>query len=223
LDSLSNTISSRVVDGIRMAIINGEFEPGQRLKMSDLIRRFGTSQMPIREALQQLQGEGLVTIKPHRGAQVRTVDHQFINNIYDLRVAIESFLLKKACESSRRDWIDEMKEAQAVYDSMIDDADIPEIIAANNRFHRAHNLVADNQEALDALERTHTLVTVLRVTFGFKKERILQVGVEHHAMLDCLEKGDIDGALKVHFQHCENSKLTMLEAMQETTSLNKAM
>ncbi|MEA1911003.1 MAG: GntR family transcriptional regulator [Spirochaetota bacterium] len=79
--ALSNTIYSRVSDNLRMAIVSGEFDPGERLKMADLITRFGTSQMPIREALQQLQGEGLIKIIPHRGAQVITIDQLFIKNI----------------------------------------------------------------------------------------------------------------------------------------------
>ena len=82
MDTLRNTIYRRITDSLRMAIVTGEFEPGQRLKMSDLIQRFGTSQGPIREALQQLQGEGLIKIKPHRGAQVRSIDRQFISDIY---------------------------------------------------------------------------------------------------------------------------------------------
>ena len=99
-DTLSNTIYSRVTDDLRRAIVSGDFESGERLKMVDLIQRFGTSQMPIREALQQLQGEGLITIIPNRGAQVKIIDHDFVSNIYDLRVAIEdgeATLARRVC------------------------------------------------------------------------------------------------------------------------------
>lgn len=215
MNSLSNTIYRRVTDSLRMAIVTGEFEPGERLRMSDLIRRFGTSQMPIREALQQLQGEGLITIIPHRGAQVRSIDRRFISNIYDLRIAIESFLIRKASEQKTLDWVDELKKAQDIYDSLIEKEDIPDIIEANNRFHRVHNRIADNEEALDALERTHTLITVLRTTYGYHKERILQVSAEHHEMIACFEKRDVSGVLAVHANHCENAKSSMLREIPE--------
>ena len=215
INALSNTIYRRVTDSLRLAIVSGEFEPGHRLKMSDLIRRFGITQNPIREALQQLQGEGLITINPHRGAQVRSIDRRFISNIYDIRMAIESFLIRKACEQKTFDWVDELKKAQEIYDSLIEKGSIPDLIGANNRFHRVHNKVADNEEALDTLERTHTLITVLRTTHGYHKERILQVSAEHHQMIDCFEKRDVSGVLAVHATHCENAKSNMLRAIPE--------
>ena len=216
INSLSDTIYRRVIDSLRRAIVVGEFEPGQRLKMSDLVRKFGTSQMPIREALQQLQGEGLITIIPHRGAQVRSIDRRFVSNIYDIRIAIESFLIRKVCEQKAMDWVDELKKAQEVYDGLIERGDIPDLIEANHRFHRVHNEVAGNEEALDTLERTNTLTTVLRATYGYRKERILQVSAEHHEMIECFEKRDVCGVLAAHANHCENAKSNMLLEIPES-------
>ena len=93
---LTATIYARVCDALRSAILSGHFTPGQRLKMSDLTTRFRVSPTAIREALQQLQGEGLITIFPHRGASVRSVDKRFVSNIYDLRFAIENMLIRNA-------------------------------------------------------------------------------------------------------------------------------
>ncbi len=209
-NSLSNTIYSRVTDSLRIAIVAGEFEPGQRLKMSDLIDRFGTSQMPIREALQQLQGEGLITIIPHRGAQVRSIDRRFLSNIYDLRNAIESLLIRKACEQKKLRWINKLKKIQEEFDSRIEKSNVQELIEINHRFHQVHNVAADNREALDTLERFNTLITVLRVTYGIDKERIQQVSQEHHEMIKCIENTDFAGALVVHAKHCENAKSSIL-------------
>ncbi len=214
--SLSDTVYRKVTDSLRIAIVAGEFDPGQKLKMSHLIQRFGTSQMPIREALQQLQGEGLVTIIPQRGAQVRSLDRRFINNIYDLRIAIESLLIRKTCEKKNRSWINQLKSSQEEYESLINKHDIPSLIEANHRFHRVHNLIADNEEALVTLERTDTLITVLRSTHGYSKKRILQVKTEHREMVECFEKGDIDRALEVHARHCLNGKLSILQEIPTT-------
>jgi DNA-binding GntR family transcriptional regulator len=210
LDSLTNTVYRRVTDSLRMAIITGEFKPGHRLKMSDLIDRFGTSQMPIREALQQLQGEGLITINPHRGAEVRSIDRQFISNIYDLRIVIESYLIRKACEQEALDWVDELKKAEDAYESLIEGEYTQDTIEANHRFHRIHNMIANNQEALDTLERWNTLIAVLRNIYRYRKERILQISAEHREMIKCFEKRDVDGVLAVHATHCENAKSNML-------------
>ena len=213
MKSLSNTIYSRVSDTIRMCIITGEFKPGQRLKMSHMIEKFGTSQMPIREALQQLQGEGLITIIPHRGAQVISINHQFVSNIYDLRIAIESLLIRKACEQTSLDWIEELKKVQDHYETLIERESIPDLIEANHNFHKIHNTIADNTEALETFERTNTLTTFLRTTYGFNKDRILEVCSEHHEMIECFEKRDIKGVLAVHEKHCKKSKANLLQSI----------
>ena len=214
-DSLSNTIYARVTDSLRSAIIGGEFKPGQKLKMSSLTERFGTSQMPIREALQQLQGEGLVTIAPHRGACVKKLDPDFVINICDLRMAIESLMVQKACEQKDKGWIKELKEAQDIFDSLIEEEDLASLIKANRDFHKIHNRIAKNEEAMDMLERTHTLLTYIRATYGYPKERIIQMSKEHHKMIGCFEKQDVNGVLKIHEEHCENAKSTFLKGKPE--------
>ena len=220
-NSLTNPTYRRVTDCLRLAIVNGEFKPGQRLKMSGLIDKFGTSQMPIREALQQLQGEGLITIIPQRGTRVRSIDIRFISNIYDMRIALESLLIRKACEKKTLGWIDDLKRAQDIYESLIDKKNIPELIEANHHFHRVHNIAADNEEALEELERTEMLLTVLRTTYGYHKARILQVKIEHHEMIKCFEKWDTASVLAIHANHCENGKSTMLQRISEKIGTKK--
>ncbi len=93
--------------------------------------------------------------------------------------------------------------------------DVADIIEANHSFHRVHNAISDNEEALEALERTNTLATVLRTTYGYCKERIVQVSAEHHEMIACFEKRDAGGVVAVHAKHCENGKSTMLRGIPE--------
>ena len=112
-------------------------------------------------------------------------------------------------------WVEELKKAQVVYDSLIEKKDIPKIIMANHHYHSIHNSVANNQVALDTLERTNRLVTALRTAYGYHKERFLQVSREHWEMIKCLEKGDIDGALAVHIDHVENGRANMLWEIAE--------
>ena len=212
-NSLSDTVYKRVTDSLRTAIINGEYEPGQQLKMKDLVERFGTSQMPIRESLQQLQGEGLIILIPQRGAQVIKLDKKFVSNVCDLRFVVEILLVEKACSKKNLDWIQKLKEAQEIYDSLIDDKDSLKIIEANRNFHKVHYRIADNREALSVLERTNTLLTFIRTTYGYSKERILQTSVEHHNMIKYFEKQDIEGVLRVTKVHLENAKNTFLNEM----------
>ena len=76
---------------IRNDIISGQLRANERLKVVDLAKRYGTSTNPIREALQQLQGEGLVVIAPNKGATVRTIDEHLIREIYEVNAVLDGF------------------------------------------------------------------------------------------------------------------------------------
>ena len=89
-------------DAIREDIVAGLFPPGSRLKVSDLTERYNISAIPIRDALQQLCGEGFVAIEPNRGASVREIDAKFLNQIYEIRRAVESYFVQRLAERVTR-------------------------------------------------------------------------------------------------------------------------
>ena len=67
---------------IRDDIVSGALRFGERITMDALASRYGVSHMPVREALRELQGEGLVQIEPNRGARVRSIDSSFVENLF---------------------------------------------------------------------------------------------------------------------------------------------
>ena len=214
---LTTTIYARVCDALRSAILSGDFAPGQRLKMADLTSRFGVSPTAIREALQQLQGEGLITIFPHRGASVRSVDIRFVGNIYDLRFAIENMLVRKASNIIDQKTIYKLSKAQDKYDKLAKHLDISKLLQANQVLHNIHNQVADNEEALFALNRRNTLLRALRMRYGFGKNRIAGICIEHHELIAAFELHDPEAAAAVHTRHFENAKRDLLDLMESSS------
>ena len=83
-----------VYELIRDEIVSGRLEPNRRLKVADLAAHYGTSTNPVREALQQLRGEGFVLIEPNRGARVRPIDEAFVRDIIEIEVLIEPSLTR---------------------------------------------------------------------------------------------------------------------------------
>lgn len=94
LESTSET----VVTSLREMIVGGEFEPGMRLVERDLADRFGISRIPLREAIQQLEREGLVETFRNRGAVVRMLSEADVNEIYDLRVLLEGDAIHRSAK-----------------------------------------------------------------------------------------------------------------------------
>jgi DNA-binding GntR family transcriptional regulator len=90
--------SDLVVAAIRELIIKGELGPGARLRQRDLALRFGVSPTPVREALRQLEAEGLVRSSLHHGAVVAETDHEAIEDNYRIRAALESLAASMAAE-----------------------------------------------------------------------------------------------------------------------------
>src|SRR5690348_10518744 len=85
----------RVVSVMRRAIVMGELEPGAHLKEPALAQRFGVSRLPVREAIAQLEREGLVRSEPRRGAFVVGITEQAVSDIYECRLLLESCALRR--------------------------------------------------------------------------------------------------------------------------------
>jgi DNA-binding GntR family transcriptional regulator len=93
---LSDIAPSIVAEAVRADIVNGRVPPGFALRQEELAERFGVSRIPVREALRQLEAEGIVTVRANRGAFVRSFTSEEISEIFDLRIMLETDLLRRA-------------------------------------------------------------------------------------------------------------------------------
>src|SRR5690606_7772988 len=87
-----NEQQSPLYSFILQDILDGRLAANERLKVSALAARYGTSTNPVREALQQLRGEGFVIFSPNKGARVRPIDEEFARDIYEVEAQIEPYL-----------------------------------------------------------------------------------------------------------------------------------
>lgn len=90
------TAQELVLASVRKAILSGVLGPGARLRQEELAETFGTSRIPVREALRALEYEGLVTSEPHRGFTVTALDADDVEEVYDLRILLESEAVRLA-------------------------------------------------------------------------------------------------------------------------------
>ena len=199
-----------------------KFAFGGRLKIDDLAARYETSHMPIREALRQLQGEGLVTVEHNRGARVRNVDIEFIRDIFDLRVALEGMLARRAAERidqaqlARLAAIEEKLEASAAR------KDFTAVLAANQAFHAVINEAAGNVEAIRVLEVHWNLIIALWGRHGYGTDRAAGVISDHRQLLVALRARDADGAVMLASAHAVKAKQEMLRRFEASAKSTKA-
>jgi len=94
----AKTRQEAAVEALREAIVDGVYTPGQRLRQQELARKYGCSVIPIREALHQLAAEGFVTLDPQRGARVAVFDGRTLEEIFEVRMALEGIAVRRAAE-----------------------------------------------------------------------------------------------------------------------------
>ncbi len=214
-----STVYQRVHERLRADILAGRIAPGARLKIQDLATRYGLSHMPVREALQQLQGEGLVVMAPNRGATVRRMDAQFVRNLFAIREALEGYLTRQAAGLLDAAGIATLKRIQAEMRRAPAGRD-PALVARLNRaFHRTIEAATGNDEAIRLLDLHSDLIGALRVRFGYRRGRLQVVLREHDALIDALARGDAEAAGALHDQHIRGARDDMLQAMAEADAV----
>lgn len=103
-----DTLHLKVCNVIRGAIIRGDFKPGERLKQSDLAEKMGVSRMPVREAFRKLESEGLILLEPHKGAVVKSISIEDIQEIYALRSELEKMAVQQSVDLLTEEDIEEL-------------------------------------------------------------------------------------------------------------------
>ena len=97
------SVTPSIQQRMREDIVSGQLPFGARVTIDELATRYSVSHMPIREALRELHGEGLVTMEPNRGARIRSIDHDFVANLFEIRGAIEALLSSRAAQRCTKD------------------------------------------------------------------------------------------------------------------------
>ena len=199
---------------MRADILRGDLRPETRLKLRELATRYGVSVAPIRESLQQLQGEGLVVMQPHRGASVRRIDEAMLISVFDVREAIESFLTMKFAAAASPHLLAQLETLQSEHDAHVQGGDFVAAHAANACFHRLINAAVRNQEALDILDRHLAMTRAFRAECGFNPIRMQATRAEHRELLAALRQRDAEAARRIAAWHVRSSRDDLLERLR---------
>ncbi|TXK71270.1 GntR family transcriptional regulator [Paenibacillus sp. N3.4] len=217
--ALNETTYSRVRDKLREDILSGEFKPGVRLRIVDLSNRYGVSQMPIREALQQLQGEGLVSLLPHKGASVREVNEKFVSDMYDIRMAIETMLVYNGVSYMKDSDYNRLVAIQEQYEKAAEDGDLLLCLKLNESFHKIINNLAQNPEAIRIIDRHWGLIDSMRQIFG--SNRGTDISNDHRMLLEALKNRDAEAAANIARDHVIKAKQDLITRMKATGKPSK--
>lgn len=210
IDHASRTAEDRVLDALRRLIVSGVFHPGEKLTVASLARRLGVSPMPVRAALRQLAGEGLVDADANRGARVRVLTAEDIRNLYRLRGAVLGLLIPDVVRHVSEDDLDALDAIEARFEAAAAKGDGAGAMAANHDFHAALLAIARNRDAAAVMERTWALVEALRLRLGFGPGRLHRAVEGHRALLAALRRRDAAEATRLAVTSSDNAMADLL-------------
>lgn len=201
-DETSSTLVDLVTEVIREAILSGGYSPRERLKVADLSRRFNFSAMPIREALRTLEGEGLVEITPNRGATVRQLDRQFIEDLFELNTELRIFAIRRGIKAMTTAKLDMLAEIAGEYAAAVDRGDLDGSLRLNRKFHGKLMEIGGNMEALRVFQRGWELIGAFRRHYGYGPSRQQGLAREKRMLIEALRRMDLQQAEAVlRMQH----------------------
>jgi DNA-binding GntR family transcriptional regulator len=198
---------------LRNDIIAGSLPFGARLRILELANRYGVSHMPVREALRELHGEGLVIIERNRGARVRPISLSFVEDLFDTRNAIETMLARRACERRTKAQLAELVAAEEELEAFVATGDYASVPAVNRRFHAIINEAAGNPGALSLVDRHWLLMAALGQRYQADTSRFHGVIEDHRHIVKAINRGDAASASTLMGAHIEKAKHGLIEQM----------
>lgn len=194
----------RILDEIRA----GHLMPGDRLMEVELAKRLGFSRTPVREAIRQLESDGVVTHVPRVGAAIRRLDHAEISELYDMRTVLEGTAARFAARAASEV---ELAELADIHAAMAAGDGDPFVL--NRQFHAALLDAARNRFLMKAVASIHTTLLILGPTTLREEDRAEDALREHAAILGGLQARDQDAAeqaMRAHIAAAHSARLRQL-------------
>lgn len=211
LERPSHTFSSRAVDVLRSMVLRGQLASGERLNEVELAGALGISRGPLREAIQRLISEGLLTAISGRGAFVRTFTPESLGDLYEVRIALEVHAVRLAAAAAGQDDIAELRSMlDRTGEAVTGGSSYPEALD----FHERLVALSGNSALRAAATEVHRQLSLARSRSGQVSERAREALDEHGAVLDQVARGDADKAADLMTLHLRSSLRNALEVLR---------
>ncbi len=195
-----------VFNTLRQAIIQGEFQPGERLMEVTLANKLGVSRTPVREAIRMLELEGLVVMIPRRGAEVANITVKDLTDALEVRMAMEALSVRLACERIDEAGKEELKDACMKFKEAINSKLVPAIVEGDEAFHNTIYKISQNHKLINIAQNLREQVYRYRVEYVKDFSYHEKLIKEHDLITMAILKGDKEAAQKIMNEHIYNQE-----------------
>ena len=198
------TLSGQVREYILTKILNGEFEPGERLIEMKIAHQMQTSQAPVREAIRELEATGLLETLPNRGSRVRKVSNQELFDIYDVRAQLEGYAAEIVCEKK----ISISNELTESAERMIEAANRDELMLFSSINHEFHSIIiknAGNEILLKTWQTLHIQIKTFLIV-DRQEKNLLEMANSHYQIIEAFKVFDATRARNEIINHIHHNR-----------------
>jgi DNA-binding GntR family transcriptional regulator len=217
-------LTTKVYQHLRQGLTAGRWQPGDRISGNVLARELGVSRTPVRDAMQQLASEGLVTLKAKSAAHVRQLSRRDLRDCLGVRLAMEPFAAARAASRLTRRDLGQLRRlcqamrrrARAMADAQFHNAELNAAMQQDDaQFHRVILTAADNARLLRIIEDDRLLTRKAHYPSEYSIAHIARTLLQHWRILRALEQRDARAARRAMARHIRTATRAVFTRLEE--------
>jgi len=211
------TIRRKIYDHLREQLLNGEIPPRQHLIEAKIAKELGTSRTPVREALHSLELEGLIESIPRVGYVVKPINEDEVEEICEIRAAIEGLAARWAIEKAHKKLVVELEKNISISEDKVSKGDVRAFVDMDAQFHEIISKFSGSQRLLELAQTLRRHMLRYRIQSIFLVDNVLRAIDGHKGILRAIEKRNFEEVNKAIQHHMEQVKKDVLRyAFKET-------
>jgi DNA-binding GntR family transcriptional regulator len=205
-------LSEKVYRELRIMILEGDLQPGEKLKQEVLANRLGISRTPLVSAFSKLEKEMLIELLPRRGARVRALTSKELLDLYDIRIMLEPIGAAGVAKNSTKEELKTLRQLLDAYRKLVDSEDHRAIRGADYEFHLAIARFSKN-------EPLFRIISAFNIVFICNQGGLLKPArssyIEHVAMVEAISERNEAKAMELMRLHLTDSRHRLLSKLEE--------
>lgn len=214
----SKSIRQKIYDHLREQLLNGEIPPRQHLVEAKIAKEIGTSRTPIREALHSLELEGLIESIPRVGYVVKAINEDEVEEICEIRVAIEGVGARWAMEKAPQRLIEDLRKNISMSEEKAAQGDPKAFVELDAQFHEIIARLSGSKRLQELGKTLRRHMLRYRIQSIYLTENVSRAIQGHKGILEAIEKDNLEEVSRAIKYHLEQSKKDILRyAFKEAT------
>lgn len=205
-----STIKDQVYNIIKANILNGNLKPGERLQEKKIAEELNVSRSPVREAIKELIGEGLLESIPNKSITVKKLSKKDIIDIFEFRSIIEKYAIENAIKNITEETIKILDEILNELKESYNSNDVDKYIRADIKLHDTLIYLSENMVVYKAFINIFSIIQPFRIISLHSKKRFEESYLEHKGIIEGLKEKDSEKAWKYDSVHLQLAKEEIL-------------